>query len=235
MRYFFIVVSLVVHVEAIAQSDTELFVPRLEKGHMLFSTTFAIDHREGENETNILQNLDEAYRLKWNITLRGGYFIKDNFALGGLFDFESDLDELNYQDDNGLVDDKRLERSYSIAPFMRNYLPLGSGRFCLYNETNLQFSYGSAVRQVENSLDLTRIESTTYEVRLGIQPGITGFITEGIAVEAGTSLLGLSSEYTESVTNGNEDDKSQSYSNNVNFKIDLLSLFLGVTFYFPTK
>ena len=128
-----------------------------------------------------------------------------------------------------------MEREYSIAPFIRNYLPLGNGRFCLFNETNLQFTYGSSVRQVEDGIDVNRTVGESYKLKLGIQPGVTAFITDGIAFEVGTSLLGLSTAYTTTVVNGNEDDKGYRFSNEVNFKIDLLSLFLGVTFYFPVK
>ena len=64
---------------------------------------------------------------------------------------------------------------------------------------------------------------------------MAAFITEGISFEVGTSLLGLSSTYTTSVVNGDEENKGYTFSNDVNFEIDLLSLFLGITFYFPAK
>ena len=207
----------------------------INKGNVLISATFAINHSEGENQSLLIQNLDETYRLKWDLTLRSGYFIKDNFAIGAFLKYSNDLDELVYIGDNGQVEDNRLEREYSVAPFIRNYLPLGKGRFCLFNETNLQFSYGSSVRQVEDDIDVNRTVGESYQLKLGIQPGVTAFINKSVAIEVGTSLLGLSTAYSTTVTNGNEDDKGYRFSNEVNFKIDLLSLFLGVTFYIPTK
>ena len=202
---------------------------------MFVSTTFSVSHQESENETTLIQNFDDTYRIDWGVTLRSGYFVKDNFAVGGFFKYSNKLDRLNYTNDNGKVRDNRLERSYSIAPFIRNYLPLGNGRFCLFNETNLEFTYGSSLRQVEDVNDFNRTVGDSYELKLGIQPGVVAFITNLVSVEVGTSLLGLSSKYTTTTLNGDEDNQGTTFSNEVDFKIDLLSLFLGVTFYFPVK
>ncbi len=206
-----------------------------EKGQILVSTTFSVSHSESENESRLLQNLDESYRLDWNVTLRSGYFIKDNFAVGGYFKYSNKLDRLEYTNDTGEILDNSLGRTYSIAPFIRNYLPLGKGTFYLFNETNLEFSYGSEVRQIENPDDIDRIVRNTYQLKLGIQPGISAFITDLVAVEVGTSVLGLSSKYTQITENGDDENKGYKFENDVSFEIDLLSLFLGITFYFPVQ
>jgi hypothetical protein len=206
-----------------------------QKGQMLISTTFSVKHSESENESRLFQNLDESYRLDWNVTLRSGYFIKENFAVGGLFKYSNNLDRLEYTNDLGDVFDNTQGRTYSIAPFIRNYLPLGNGTFYLFNETNLEFSYGREVRQIEDADDINRIVRDTYELKLGIQPGISAFITDLVAVEVGTSVLGLSSKYTQIVENGDEENEGYKFENEVSFEIDLLSLFLGITFYFPVK
>lgn len=205
------------------------------KGNVLVSTTFSLSHTESKNETRLIQNLDDSYRLDWNITLRSGYFIKDNFAIGAFFKYSNKLDRLNYTNDTGEVFDQTLGRSYSFAPFMRNYLPLGKGTFSLFNETNLEFTYGSEVRQLEDPDDINRTVSNTYQLKLGIQPGIAAFITDLVSFEVGTSILGLSSKYTTTTFNGDEDNQGTKFSNDVSFEIDLLSLFLGITFYFPVK
>lgn len=209
--------------------------PSILKGNMFISTTFSLDHRESDNESTLIRNVDDSYRLNWDITLRSGYFIKDNFALGGFFKYSDKLNQQSYIGDNGDVKDETVERSYSLAPFMRNYLPLGNGQFCLFNETNLVFSYGSSVRQIEDQSDVSRIVGDTYELKLGIQPGIAAFINKLVSVEVGTSVLGLSSKYTKSTVDGDKDNPSTVYTNDVSFRIDILSLFLGLTFYFPVK
>lgn len=205
------------------------------KTHVFASTTFSVKHTESENVTRIFQKVDDSYRLDWDVTLRSGYFIKDNFAVGGYFKYAESNNRIEFTNDEGPVLDETVERSYSIAPFIRNYLRLGKGTFYLFNETNLEFTYGSGVQQVNSVEDINRNTTDSYALKLGIQPGITAFITDVVSVEVGTSVLGLSSEYTRTTTNGVEEDEGYTWSNEVSFEIDLLSLFLGLTFYFPTK
>lgn len=223
--------SATINAQALFENGNE----SIKKGNLFISTTFAINHKQSENEVLLLQTLNDSYRIDWDVTLRAGYFIKDQFAVGGFFTYANQLSKLSYTGDDGEVNDNRLEHSYSIAPFIRNYLPLGNGLFCLFNETNLEFTYGTSVRQVADPSDVNRTVGESYQLKLGIQPGIAAFITEGISFEVGTSLLGLSSTYTTSVVNGDEENKGYTFSNDVNFEIDLLSLFLGITFYFPVK
>ncbi len=205
------------------------------KTHVFASTTFSVKHTESENVTRLFQEVDDSYRLDWEVTLRSGYFIKDNFAVGGYFKYAESNDRIEFTNDTGPVLQERIERSYSIAPFMRNYLRLGKGTFYLFNETNLEFTYGSGVQQVNGVEDIERNTADVYALKLGIQPGIAAIITDVVSVEVGTSILGLSSEYTRTTTNGVEEDDGYTWSNEVSFDIDLLSLFLGITFYFPTK
>jgi hypothetical protein len=207
----------------------------IKKGNLFISTTFSVNHGESENRDILVQQFDETYNLDWDITLRSGYFIKDAFALGGFFTYSNELRRLNYQDDNGPVKERRLQRSYTLAPFMRNYLPLGKGRFSLFNETSLGFTYGSFVDQTENSADLNRNVGNTLAAEFALQPGISGFINELVAFEVGTKILSVRSEYSSATKNGDEDNKATEFSNDVSFKVDILSLFLGITFYFPVK
>lgn len=235
MRLLILLFLLVISAKISAQQIFEDGNTSIKKGNLLISTTFSINHKESENEALLLQDIDNSYRLDWAVTLRSGYFIKDQFAVGVFFKYANELNEVSYTNDIGKVNDNRLERSYSIAPFIRNYFPLGSGRFSLFNETNLEFTYGSSVRQVSDPDDVSRTVGDVYQLKLGIQPGIATFITKGISLEVGTSLLGLSSTYTTSVIDGDTANKGYTYSNDVSLKIDLLSLFLGITFYFPVK
>jgi hypothetical protein len=235
MRSIILLVFLLLSATISAQELFEDGNTSIKKGNVFISTTFSINHKQSENEVLLLQTLDESYSIDWNITLRSGYFIKDQFAVGAFFKYGNQLNKLSYTGDNGKVNDDRLENSYSFAPFIRNYLPLGNGRFCLFNETNLEFTYSSSVRQIADLDDVNRTVGESYQLKLGIQPGVAAFITKGISVEVGTSLLGLSTKYTTSVVNGDEENKGYTFSNDVSFKIDLFSLFLGITFYFPVK
>jgi len=92
---------------------------------------------------------------------------------------------------------------------------------------------GGSIYQFDTDMDNSGRSFTAH--RLLIQPGIAAFITDLVSFEVGTSILGLSSKYTTTTFNGDKDSQGTKFSNDVSFEIDLLSLFLGITFYFPVK
>jgi len=203
------------------------------KGNLLLSTTFSVNHKQSEKQQQLTVFAENSYRVVWDITFRGGYFVKDNLCLGGYFSFGQDKNQLSYYDGSFLVRDEAFENIYGIAPFMRNYLPLGDGRFMLYNQTSLEFKFGKGIQQINNLEDIERFTSQSYKLTLGLQPGIAAFINELVAVEIGTRILGVSSEYTKTEKNNDPNQEGYVWKNDVSFEIDLLSLFLGITFYFP--
>ena len=90
MRLFLVTILLFWAAPIFAQSALfENGNSSLTKGNVLISTTFSINHNQGENQSRLIQNLDKTYSLDWDITLRSGYFIKDNFAVGGFFKYSS--------------------------------------------------------------------------------------------------------------------------------------------------
>jgi hypothetical protein len=132
------------------------------------------------------------------------------------------------------VSDKSQNNRYGIAPFIRNYFPLGKGQFMLFNQTSLEFIYSNGLRQVENEIQLDRTLSEGYKLTLGLQPGIAVFLSDFVSFDIGTSILGVSTDYKKTQVNNDSDTDSYIWKNEVSFDIDLLSLFLGITFYIPT-
>jgi hypothetical protein len=208
---------------------------QFEKGNTMLSATFHLKHSESENEPKLFQTLDGSYTLDWGVDMKAGKFIKKDFVLGGGIFYDQQLKERQYEGDNGAVTDDLLSKEYGVAPYIRNYLPIGNGRFSIFNETSLQFTYGRSVRQIEDTLELDRYVVDSYGLTLGLQPGISVFITKNVGFELGTSVLGISSTYSKGELNGDGDNASTKFTNQVSFEVDLLKLFLGVTFYLPPK
>ena len=63
-------------------------------------------------------------------------------------------------------------------------------------------------------------------------PGISVFVTNDVAVEMSVGLLGFN--YNKTVQTTNQVDVSVMESSGANFKINPLSLSLGLSFYIPT-
>lgn len=205
------------------------------KGMVLASTTFSVSHKQSEQEQTLVQFLEDSYRVDWEVTLRSGFYVKDGFCVGGYFLVGQDRNERSYLQDGFLVSNQSWSNRYGIAPFIRNYFPLGKGQFMLFNQTSLEFIYSSGVNQVVDAEDLKRLTSEGYKLTLGLQPGIAVFLTEAVSIDVGTSVLGVTTNYTRSQANGDPETDAYVWRNDVSFDIDLLSLFLGITFYIPTK
>jgi hypothetical protein len=204
------------------------------KGMVLASTTFSVSHKQSEQEQTLVQLLNDSYKVDWEVTLRSGYYIKDGFAVGGYFLVGQERNERSYYQDGFLVTNKTQNNRYGIAPFIRNYYPLGKGQFMLFNQTSLEFIYTNGLNQIVDAEDLKRLTSEGYKLTLGLQPGIAVFLSDKISFDIGTSILGVTTDYTKSQSNNDPNTDSYVWKNDVSFDIDLLSLFLGITFYIPT-
>ncbi len=124
-----------------------------------------------------------------------------------------------------------LRHIYTGAVFFRNYISLGnSKRFALFNEVRLSAGggQGKTISGVEE--ELKGSYQDILEMELGLIPGVTAFIAESVAVEASINVLGFS--YKKYDQTRNQVYQGSFESSGVNFKVDILSINIGVSFYF---
>ena len=216
--------------QLIAQDINEDFKTWTDKGRDFIGLNFSVSHEEGTNISRLLTTDKSMYTLDWAVRMYGGHFIKNNMTLGALFEWNQSngnrefvLDGISYREDY-------FSRGFLVGPIFRTYLPMSkTSRVAIFNEVNLLFGYGKSIDQLDNGSEITRGNSQSYSVSLGLTPGINFFIADGWAFEASIALLGLQSK----VETGNVDGVESRYvSNDVNFSINLLALKLGVTKYF---
>ena len=67
-------------------------------------------------------------------------------------------------------------------------------------------------------------------MELGLIPGIVGFLTDNVAVEASVNVLGF--EYKKYSQVRDQIYEGALESSGVNFKVDIFSINIGVSFYF---
>ena len=92
---------------AMAQLPANFKRNPIQAGQVLLSTTFSVNHNESTREAGLLTNFDETYRVDWDVTLRSGYFTKDNLSFGGFKTIGQRLSQLQFQGDNGTVYQKQ--------------------------------------------------------------------------------------------------------------------------------
>ncbi|MEG0500071.1 MAG: hypothetical protein RR550_02990, partial [Rikenellaceae bacterium] len=117
---------------------------------------------------------------------------------------------------------------------LRNYISLfGSNRFGLFNDTQvtLERGQGKTMSGTGEKFNGTYTESAKFSV--GISPGLTAFITDFAALEVSVGVLGFESQWVKQTKNQIETGNYRKSS--ANFKVNLFSLKLGMTFYLNSK
>lgn len=165
------------------------------------------------------------------------YCFKDNLAGGGKFEYTRSLlkvknldisldDDMSFSLDNLYT----LKHGYYATGLFRAYLNLGeSKRFGLFNEVQLKFG-GTQSKLISGSGEsLTGTYESSFDFGLGMAPGMIAFVNDFTAVEVTVGVLGFNvkaiDQKTDQVIVGSRKTSS------ANFKINLLALSLGLSFY----
>ena len=176
----------------------------------------------------------------WGVAPWVSYFLADNFALGLRFDYDRSSfglgnasislgDIANFS----ISDFHFLKHSYTGAITGRYYIPIAnSKRFAMFTELRAIGGYGQSETYRIQEDEKYGTYQDIYKFELGLVPGISVFVTNGVAVELSVGLMGFNYNKTVQVTNQVEESVME--SSGANFKINPLSIGLGLSFYIPT-
>ena len=175
------------------------------------------------------------------------YFVMDNLSVGARFEYSKtsfglknlgiDVMDLGL----GISDFNYNKNSYLGSVAARYYIPFGnSRRFAMFTELrgtggyaqSETFNYSQGTDASGTSTDKLGTYQDIYKFNIGVIPGITAFFTNNIALEMSVGLIGL--DYQKVVQNTNQVDLSVAESSSANFKVNLLAINLGLSFYIPT-
>ena len=177
----------------------------------------------------------DGYTFK--ISPFGGYFFADNVAAGlrlayarsyiNLDNLDLDLgDDLNFN----VADQNFWDHSFMVSGFLRTYMGLGKSKvFGFFNEARLSYGYGQGKDTSGKGNDKTGSYQTTHNLQIGIAPGLAAFVTNFAAVEVSVGVMGFDFKWIQQTRNQVETGHYNKSSGN--FKIDLFSINIGMTFY----
>ena len=211
------------------------FIP---KGQWMVGATFSYSEHVDDNFEfmSLLKDIDsEGYTFK--VTPLVSYFIRDNISIGGRLAYSrsyTKLDNLSLSlgDDISLDINEWNDKSntYSAAFFIRTYLNLGdSKRFGLFNEARLLYGFSKSTSSSDLGSGLSGVHQLKHNLNIGVAPGITCFVNDFTAGEASIAVAGLNFNWYDQKKDQVYDGKRTSSS--ANFKINLLSIDLGIVFY----
>lgn len=165
------------------------------------------------------------------------YFISDNLSLGLRFGYDTttlDLESAGMSIGDlvsfNLQDIGYEKQSYTGAIALRNYIPIaGSKRFAMFAELRASGGYAQSQSFQVTEEGKFGTYQDIYKCSIGLVPGLTCFVTNEVAVEASVGVLGYN--YQKTIQTTNQVEVSQMVSKGANFKVDLLSINLGMSFY----
>lgn len=188
---------------------------------------------------SLIQNL-HGNMTSFNISPYASYFFADNLSVGLRFDYgRSSLGLDNV--DLSLMDDLSLslqgfhyfKQSYTGSATVRAYIPFGSSkRFAMFTEVRATGGYGQAKTYKIVEGEKVGTYQDIYNAELGLVPGVMAFLTNEVAFEISVGLLGFNYQKVSQVTN--QVERSQMENSGINFKVNLLSIGFGLSFYIPT-
>ena len=214
--------------------QSKVFIP---KGQWMAGGTISYSEHSEDNLNFLVLKDVEGLGYDFKVSPAVGYFFRDNMAAGIRFAYNRTyLDmgnfELNLGEDfNISLDDiYYLEHKFETSGFLRTYMPIGNSKIVgLFNEVRLTYGYARGKNSTGSGSQYDGTFETVNNFEIGFAPGITAFVTDWSAVEVSMGVMGFNFKWTDQKTNQVEHGKRRVTSGN--FKINLFSINIGMTFY----
>lgn len=210
------------------KTETEFQLP---KKSGFITPSFNLKQSSGTNNQVLGVQIDEEYKLDYSVHFNWGYFFKKDFSIGLQVSYNNKRQDITFYPSGVYTVSNSYANMVSLIPNIRNYF--GQGRFKGFAQTNLGFSFGKGLTRTYTEQNDNKVDTRLYEVTLAVQPGIAVFVADFVTLELSINILGLTSRYEKSTLNNTSESIRK--SNNVDFDINILSMNIGIGFYFNTK
>jgi hypothetical protein len=125
----------------------------------------------------------------------------------------------------------QLNHKYSVHGVYRAYIPLGNAkRIAMFADVLLggSFKQGKVFNAAGAYADGTY--TTAFALELAVDPGIVAFLSERLALEMNVGIFGVNYSWTNQLHN--QVDMGHSDSVSAGFMVNLLSIGVGLSYYF---
>lgn len=216
--------------------DAPVFMP---KGQLMFGGTVSYrDYNFYDYKFLILDDINiSAYTL--SATPYIYYSFAKNMAVGVKFSYQRTLGRIEETDISlgqdlsfGISDYYMLQHTYYGSLSYRYYIPLGKSKvFGLFSDISLNFGAGQGKTVSGSGDDITGTYQNILDIGIDVIPGIAVFITNEMSVEASVGILGLGWKRISQTTNQIYEGSYE--TSKANFRLNLLSINIGVNFVLP--
>lgn len=206
-----------------------------KKGNFYFGIALSLEDRQMENTEGLFQKTIDGKRVNFDILLKGGYYLNDYSMVGlnvNIYEnkFEGDI----YREPDTLQSNS-ITRGFSLTPNFRTTVPLTANeRFSFFTTAGVTLGRSNTLKRDTKNLDeIDKSFAENYNLRVGITPGVTFFAMENFALEVGLDVLGY--ELNVQTKTVNDVSESRDIRHNIDFKLNLLTVKIGLAYYFKTK
>jgi hypothetical protein len=204
------------------------------KNNFFIGTSFGSSNRNAEDLDLQFFTIDNLTRSGSNIRIEGGYFIKNNWALGMVTRYSRTKTNIDFLSVEGTptVFQGAGER-YALYLTSKNFLLTGAdSRFVVFANSMLGGSWRNQVSETLSGGLLQRSFSESKQIELVIQPGVSFNVIKGLNVELAMELASLGGEWSQSYLNGDPTSNSNRFRGNFSFNV--LRTSFGIFYYFNT-
>ncbi|MBQ3250219.1 MAG: hypothetical protein IJB05_03635 [Bacteroidales bacterium] len=211
--------------------------PFLKKGTwMAGGTARYSQHINDDYNFLVINDINsKGYNISVNPKLL--YLFRDNMGVGLRFSYDRSMLDLASADlsvsdiSMGAKDCYQIQHKYSIHGVYRAYIPLaGAKRIAMFADVLLggSFKQGKAFNANGPYADGTYTQA--YALELAVDPGVIAFLTDRLAIELNVGVFGLSYSWMNQIHN--QVDNGYTDSTSAGFMVNLLSLGVGLSYYF---
>lgn len=216
--------------------ENKVFIP---KGTVMMGGFVGYSSLSGDNiNFLILKNINNVGGYYLSLTPYIGGFVADNIAFGARFGYNRYMANLGNLDINlgtdmniALKELYAINHKYEASLFTRFYIPFGNSRIvAMFAEVRLNAarSQGKNTTGSGAGLDGTYVQG--YSAGISVNPGLCVFMCDFVAAELGIGILGVDYALKKTTTNQVETGYMKSFG--ADYKLDLFSINIGISFYF---
>ena len=208
------------------------FVP---KGQWVFGGSVSFSTHSNNNFNFLIIEDIKSNGYQFKVSPLVGYAYSKNSLVGVRVGYSRGLTEL----DNASLSITSLDNSYfyslkhayNVEALWRTYIPLGKDnkRFALFAEVALAMGGSQSKLASGPQQSLSGVYASSFDVGLGVNPGIAAFLTNNMAIEVNIGVLGFNYSKTRQI--GNQVVEGTSSTSQMSFKVNLFSIGLGASFY----
>ena len=216
-------------------NTSNIFVP---KGLWITGLSTSYSTHQNENYSIAIINGIQSEGYTFRVSPMVAYSLKENMAIGvrGAYSRSNltvDAAGLKFGDEEtgteiSITDYKAVKHSYTVSAIWRQYIPLGeSKRFAIFNEISLGAGGSQSIFAAGEPISGTYEKG--YNISLGVSPGLMAFATNDVAIEVNVGVMGINFNEVEQVHN--QVSSGNRRASSMSFRVNLLSIGVGVSFY----